>query len=85
MIYKNIKEFLTFLLLFSFTCYGQENNVLEKSETIITHGIKLGNVIAIVISWSRNKSILYAILHGTFGWAYIIYFIISRENEEKNI
>lgn len=34
----------------------------------------LGNVIAAVISWTVNKSILWAILHGIFGWFYVIYY-----------
>ena len=39
-----------------------------------TAGIGLGSVIAVTISWSVNKSILWALLHGIFGWLYVIYF-----------
>lgn len=41
-------------------------------------GVGLGAVIAVVISWSRNASILWAILHGILGWFYVIYFAIIR-------
>lgn len=41
-------------------------------------GIGLGSVIAVVISWSVNHSILWAIIHGFFGWLYVIYYFITR-------
>jgi len=41
-------------------------------------GIGFGCAMAITISWSVNKSILWAILHGIFGWLYVIYFAIVR-------
>ena len=39
-------------------------------------GVGLGTIIAVVLSWSRNKSILWAIIHGILGWLYVIYVII---------
>ena len=36
-------------------------------------GIGLGNVIAVVVSWSVNKSVLWALVHGAFGWLYLLY------------
>jgi hypothetical protein len=42
-------------------------------------GIGLGTIIAVVISWSRNKSILWAIIHGILGWLYVIYALIVKE------
>jgi hypothetical protein len=44
-------------------------------------GVGLGTVIAVVISWSRNESILFAFLHGIFGCLYVIYFAFVREQE----
>jgi len=44
----------------------------------ISSGLSLGGAIAVVISWSINKSILWAILHGIFGWFYVIYYAIIR-------
>ncbi|MCZ8019880.1 hypothetical protein [Novosphingobium sp.] len=41
-------------------------------------GIGLGSAIAVAISWSVNKSILWAILHGFFGWFYVIYHAFTR-------
>lgn len=39
-------------------------------------GIGLGSVIAVAISWSLNKSILWAIIHGLLGWFYVIYYAL---------
>ena len=36
-------------------------------------GISLGSAIAVVVSWSVNHSIGWAILHGTIGWFYVGY------------
>jgi len=39
-------------------------------------GIGFGSALAITISWSANKSILWAIVHGLFGWFYVVYYAI---------
>lgn len=41
-------------------------------------GITLGTVLAITISWSVNKSIIWAILHGIFSWIYVLYYALTR-------
>jgi hypothetical protein len=41
-------------------------------------GISFGTALAIVISWSQNQSILWAILHGVFSWFYVIYYAVTR-------
>ncbi|HUQ13205.1 MAG TPA: hypothetical protein VM055_02915 [Novosphingobium sp.] len=41
-------------------------------------GIGLGSAIAVAISWSLHKSILWAVLHGFFSWFYVIYFAVTR-------
>lgn len=40
-------------------------------------GIGLGSILAIIISWSLNHSVLWAILHGLFGWLYVIYYVLA--------
>lgn len=39
-------------------------------------GLGLGAVLAVVLSWSVNHSILWAIIHGWFGWLYVIYYLL---------
>jgi hypothetical protein len=41
-------------------------------------GITFGSALAIAISWSVNKSILWAILHGAFSWVYVIYYALFK-------
>lgn len=45
---------------------------------IVRSGIGFGTALAIAISWSVNKSILWAILHGIFSWFYVVYYAITR-------
>lgn len=42
-------------------------------------GVGLGSIIAIVCSWQRNRSILWAILAGFLSWFYVIYFALTRQ------
>lgn len=37
------------------------------------YGISFGSALAICISWSLNKSIFWAIVHGIFSWFYVIF------------
>jgi len=41
---------------------------------VVSSGISMGTALAIAISWSLNKSIWWAILHGIFSWLYVIYY-----------
>ena len=41
-------------------------------------GIGLGSAIAVAISWSINKSIVWAIVHGVLSWLYVLYFAFTR-------
>jgi len=51
--------------------------------TAAQSGIGLGSAIAVVLSWHRNKSIFFMMLHGVLSWFYVIYFAISRRENEK--
>jgi len=37
-----------------------------------------GSCLAMILSWSRNASILYCIGHGLASWVYVIYFAFTR-------
>lgn len=52
------------------------------TETVTKTGLGLGSVIAVVCSWQRNRSILWAILAGILSWFYVIYFAVTREPDE---
>ena len=55
----------------------------QATDTVTQTGIGLGAALAVVCSWERNKSILWAILAGIFSWIYVIYFALTRRPEEK--
>ena len=39
-------------------------------------GIGFGSALAVAVSYSNWHSIPWAILHGIFGWFYVIYYAI---------
>lgn len=41
-------------------------------------GIGFGSALAITISWSLHKSIIWAIVHGIFSWFYVGYYLLTR-------
>jgi hypothetical protein len=63
------------LLLLS-SCYSGAGDGGYVVPVYVGPGIGLGTIIAVVVSWSRNKSILWAIIHGLLGWIYVIYALL---------
>ena len=56
----------------------QDNQLGDKMSKIeISSGIGLGNLIAVIISYLKWKSIGWMILHGLLGWLYVIYYVIK--------
>jgi hypothetical protein len=49
---------------------------MNKTEAAKT-GITFGTALAIAISWSANKSIVWAIVHGILSWLYVIYYALK--------
>lgn len=54
---------------------------MERKPQTIVHktvksGLSFGSALAMVISYTTWKSIGWAIVHGIFGWVYVIYFLL---------
>lgn len=49
----------------------------KKCNNAARSGITFGSCLAIVISYSAYKSIGWAIIHGIFGWLYVIYYFFK--------
>ena len=69
------------LLLFSslflmISCGAGPDHYVYSGPVYVVPGVGLGTIIAVVVSWSRNKSILWAIVHGILGWLYVIYALL---------
>jgi hypothetical protein len=41
-------------------------------------GIGFGTALAITISWSLHKSLIWAIIHGILSWLYVVYYALTR-------
>jgi len=55
----------------------------QTSNTVAQTGIGLGSAIAVVCSWQRNRSILWAILAAILSWIYVVYFAVTRRADER--
>lgn len=80
---KKTKLLVLLIVLTSIDCYSHQNGANQFRTTAISSGIGLGSVLAVVVSWERNKSVLLAFLHGIFSWLYVLYFVITRKPEER--
>ncbi len=52
---------------------------MARSKNAAKVGIGFGTALAIAISWSANKSIFWAIIHGVLSWIYVIYYAIRYQ------
>jgi hypothetical protein len=50
---------------------------MDESGKYVSGGITLGTLIAVLISWSVNHSVLWCIIHGFFSWFYVIYYLLG--------
>ena len=49
---------------------------MTRSGEVVRTGITFGSALAMVISWTANKSLLWAIVHGLLSWLYVIYYAL---------
>ena len=45
---------------------------------VARQGIGFGSALAIAMSWTANRSVLWAILHGVFSWFYVLYYALFK-------
>jgi hypothetical protein len=55
----------------------------QAAQPVYETGIGIGSALAIVCSWHRNRSLLWAILAAIFSWFYVIYFAMTRRPDER--
>ena len=67
------------MLLYKLQQSENKINELEHkmNHRVTTTGISFGCALAMIISYVNWNSIGWAILHGCFGWGYVIYFLIK--------
>lgn len=50
---------------------------MSKATGAASTGISFGSALAMVLSYTANHSILWAIVAGIFSWFYVIYFALA--------
>lgn len=45
---------------------------------VVKTGVSFGSALAIAMSWTANKSILWAIIHGFMSWFYVLYYALFK-------
>lgn len=41
------------------------------------YGVTFGGALAIAVSYGAHQSILWAMVHGIFGWFYVIFYALG--------
>lgn len=49
---------------------------MKAANEVAKAGIGFGTALAIAISWTANKSLLWAVVHGVLGWIYVVYYAL---------
>ena len=57
---------------------AKTEHVIVKTREVVKHGVSFGSALAIAISWSVNKSLFWAVVHGVLGWIYVVYYALTR-------
>lgn len=55
---------------------GERIRIVQRD--VVKSGIGFGSALAIAISFTTHKSVLWAIIHGFFSWFYVVYFLLTR-------
>ncbi|HMG81818.1 MAG TPA: hypothetical protein VK559_02165 [Ferruginibacter sp.] len=76
---KRISIVIVFCTTLLTSCVARTYDYGYMQPVFFYPGVGLGTIIAVAISWTRNKSVLWAIVHGILGWLYVIYAIIVKE------
>jgi len=74
--YSSLLILILTTVFFVGCAYPADGGPVYMQPVYVGPGVGLGTIIAVVVSWSRNKSILWAIIHGILGWLYVIYALI---------
>ena len=57
---------------------------IALASPLMPTGIGLGSVIAILCSWERNRSIIWAIVAAVLSWLYVGYYILTRRPKSRD-
>ncbi|WP_158984247.1 hypothetical protein [Lysobacter panacisoli] len=43
-----------------------------------------GNALAMLLSWSVNRSVLWALVHGFLSWVYVIHYMLVHAGKRPD-
>jgi len=49
---------------------------MSAGTSVVKVGVGFGTALAITISWTANKSLLWVLIHGILGWIYVVYYAL---------
>jgi hypothetical protein len=52
---------------------------MNTGRQVVKAGVSFGSALAMVISWTANKSLLWAIVHGLLSWLYVVYYALRYQ------
>ncbi len=55
----------------------EDNDKNKNIKKTVKTGITFGSALAMVISYTNWRSIIWAIIHGLMSWIYVIYYAIK--------
>ena len=44
----------------------------------VHYGVTFGNALAIAMSWTTDKSVIWAVIDGFLSWIYVIYYVLTH-------
>ncbi len=48
----------------------------DGGTTVVYRGCGIGTILACILSWTTWHSVGWLIIHGLFGWFYVIYWML---------
>ncbi len=54
------------------------NVAMMIQREVVKSGVGFGSALAIAISFTTHKSVLWAIIHGILSWFYVVYYLFTR-------
>ena len=51
----------------------------EEVQNLRVRSLSMGSALAMIMSWSLHQHIGWAMLHGFFGWFYVLFYWLSLQ------
>ncbi len=55
-------------------------NRKRKRRVVAGSSFGFGSMLAIVMSWTANKSLFWVLVHGLLSWLYVIYYLATHND-----